>query len=140
MVGLGRPLRIAALLAASVLGLTACRSHAYRVEQREVPVHVWITAPDLAARGGSLQALVYVGPQKVVEGRVSFEPTRPTVALPDAYVRAGATAVSVVLGDGAMTVNQTVDIDGNRNLIDAASQTLKRFDLDYVAVRVTYTP
>ena len=77
-----------------------------------MPVHVWITAPELAARGGSLQALVYVGPQKVVEGWVAFEPTRPTVALPDAYVRAGATTVSVVLADGSMSVNQTVNIDG----------------------------
>jgi hypothetical protein len=82
------------------------------VEQREVPVHVWITAPEVAARGGSLPALVYVGPQKVVEGRVTFEASKPTVALPNAYVRAGATPVSVVLGDGAMAVHQTVDIDG----------------------------
>jgi hypothetical protein len=112
MVGLGRPFRTAALLAATALGLAACTSHDYRVEQREVPVHVWITAPEMAARGGSLPALVYVGPQKVVEGNVAFESTRPTVALPDAYVRAGPTTVSVVLGDGAMTVNQTVNVEG----------------------------
>ena len=112
MVGLGRSLRTAALLTGSVLGLGACTSHAYRVEQREVPVHVWITAPELAARGGSLPALIYVGPQKVVEGNVTFEPSRPTVALPDAYVRAGPTTVSVVLGDGAMAVNQTVNVEG----------------------------
>ena len=42
----------------------------------------------------------------------SAPPPAPTVALPDAYVRAGATPVSVVLGDGAMTVNQTVEVDG----------------------------
>jgi hypothetical protein len=111
MVGVAR-LRIAALLAPLLLGCAGCTTHAYRVEQREVPVHVWITAPEVAARGGSLSALVYVGPQKVVEGRLTFERDRPTVALPDAYVRAGATPVSVVLGDGAMTVNQTVEVDG----------------------------
>jgi hypothetical protein len=112
MVGLGQALRTAALLAGSILGFGGCISHDYRVEQREVPVHVWITAPDVAARGGSLQALIYVGSQKVVEGWVAFESARPTVALPDAYVRAGATSVSVVLADGSMTVNQTVNIEG----------------------------
>jgi hypothetical protein len=105
-------LRIAAPLAALFLGLGGCTTHAYRVEQREVPVHVWITAPEVAARGGSLPALVYVGPQKVVEGRVTFEASKPTVALPNAYVRAGPTPVSVVLGDGAMAVHQTVEVDG----------------------------
>jgi hypothetical protein len=104
--------RIGALLTLLAPALAGCAGHAYRVEQREVPVHVWITAPELAARGGSLPALVYVGPQKVVEGNVTFEPSKPTVALPDAYVRAGATPVSVVLGDGAMAVNQTVNVDG----------------------------
>lgn len=112
MVGFPVRPRIAAPLAALLLGLGACTSHSYRVEQREVPVHVWITAPEVAARSGSLPALVYVGPQKVVEGRVAFEPNRPTVALPNAYVRSGPTPVSVVLGDGAMAVNQTVNVEG----------------------------
>ena len=107
-----RPLlRTAALLMAVVGLLTACRSHAYRVEQREIPVHVWLTAPDLAQTGGSMSALVYVGSQKVVEGNVTFEPGRPTVALPTAYVRAGSTPVSAVLGGGTASVDDSFGVD-----------------------------
>jgi hypothetical protein len=103
---------IAALLTCALLTAVGCQSHGYRVEQRDVPVHVWLTAPDLAQTGGSIPALVYVGSQKVVEGNVTFEPGRPSVALPTAYVRAGSTPVSAVLGDGTMTADDTFGVDG----------------------------
>lgn len=95
-------------LAGATLG--ACGSHPYRVEEREVPVHVWLTAPQLAEQGGTVQALVYVGPMKVVEGPVRFEPGKPTVALPTAYVRAGTLSVSAVLEGGALSATQQLDV------------------------------
>lgn len=105
--------RSAALLAvAATVLLSACGSHPYRVEEREVAVHVWLTAPDLAAQGGSIDALVYVGPAKVVEGPVRFEAGKPTVALPTAYVRAGTVSVSAVLGGGVSATNDRVAIEG----------------------------
>jgi hypothetical protein len=100
------------LVIGTFVGFAGCAKHGYRVEQREIPVHVWLTAPELAATGGSIHALVYVGSQKVVEGRVTFEPGKPTVALPTAYVRAGSTQVSAVLGDGAMSAENTLGVDG----------------------------
>jgi hypothetical protein len=103
---------LAGFLAASLMATTGCSSHGYRVEQRDVPVHVWLTAPELALAGGSIPALVYVGSQKVVEGNVTFEPGKATVALPTAYVRAGSTPVSAVLGDGAMSANDTFGVEG----------------------------
>ena len=104
------PVRTAALLAILGGGSAGCASHTYRVEERDVPVHVWITAPDLATSGGTLPALVYVGSQKVVEGNVTFEPGKPTVRLPTAYVRAGPTQVSAVLGDGALSASQSFGV------------------------------
>lgn len=106
------PLTAAALLATWGGLLAGCAGHTYRVEDRDVPVHVWLTAPDLAPSGGTLPALVYVGSQKVVEGNVTFEAGRPTVQLPTAYVRAGPTQVSAVLGDGALSAAQSVGVEG----------------------------
>lgn len=106
------PLLAAALLATGGGLLVGCAGHTYRVEDRDVPVHVWLTAPDLARAGGTLPALIYVGSQKVVEGNVTFEAGRPTVALPTAYVRAGPTQVSAVLGDGALSAAQSVEVEG----------------------------
>lgn len=90
--------------------LTGCSNPAYLVEQREVPVHVWLSAPDLAAQGGSVQALIYVGPQKVVEGPVRFEAGRGTVELPSAYVRAGEVTISAVLDGGSASASDRVEI------------------------------
>lgn len=94
-----------------VVALGACSSHPYRVEEREVPVHVWVTAPEQAAAGGTLQALVYVGPTKVVEGPLSFERGRPTIELPTAHVRAGPVAVSAVLDGGAIAASDRPEIE-----------------------------
>lgn len=110
--------RAAALLAglAALLGplaaLAGCANPAYLVEQREVPVHVWLTAPDLAAGGGSVSALIYVSSSKVVEGPVRFEPGQATVVLPTAYVRAGTLTVSAVLEGGAATASDRVEVEG----------------------------
>ncbi len=98
------------LVAPALLG--ACSSHPYRVEEREVPVHVWLSAPELARAGGTVEALVYVGSTKVVEGPVRVEAGRPTVALPTAFVRAGPVTVSAVLGGGAAAAEERVEVEG----------------------------
>ncbi|MDJ0974975.1 MAG: hypothetical protein QNJ98_10985, partial [Planctomycetota bacterium] len=82
------------------------------VENRETPVHVWITAPGLAQQGGTLQALVYVGAEKVVEGPVRFPQGVPTIMLPTAYVRAGDRLVSAVIDGGRLVAREEVEIEG----------------------------
>ena len=103
------------LLAAIVLLASACLggcSHDYTVERRDTPVHVWLSAPELAAQGGTLHALIYVAGSKIVDGPVTFAPGHATVALPTAHVRAGPAPVSAVLGDGAISVSDRIEIEG----------------------------
>lgn len=107
--------RLAAIRAPILLlGLSlfapAC-AHDYTVENRDTPVHVWITAPDFDAKGGTFTALVYVGGQKAVEGPITFEPGKPTVALPSIHLRTGTVPVSAVLFDGAVSVTENVGIE-----------------------------
>jgi hypothetical protein len=105
--------RLASLLACLVLPwATPGCAHDYALEGRETPVHVWITAPEQAARGETITALVYVGGQKAVEGPITFQPGKPTVILPSVTTRAGSVRVSAVLFDGAVSTNQTVGIEG----------------------------
>ncbi len=99
------------LLTLLALGLAAC-STTYGVENREVPVHVWITAPHLAEQGGTLQALIYVGSEKVIDGPVRFPQGVPTITLPTAYVRAGDRLVSAVVGTGRLSAREEVEIEG----------------------------
>lgn len=113
-----RTARLAARFAATVcagllvlLFAPACTTD-FGVENRETPTHVWITAPALAERGGSVQALVYVGSKKVVEGPVQFSKGVPTINLPIAYVRTGDTLVSVVIDRGRMSVREEIEIEG----------------------------
>jgi hypothetical protein len=101
-------LAFALLLAA---GLTSC-THNYRVEERETPVHVWIVAPALAATGGSIKALVYVGAEKAVDGTVRFPPGVSTVVLPTLHLRAGNRLVQAVMDQGTIVGSETVTIEG----------------------------
>lgn len=98
-----------AALAAVVLLACGCGT-TYDVERRETPVHVWLTAPDLAAGGGQLDALIYVGPYKVVQGPVHFPRGGPTVNLPALFIRTGQRVVSVVIDRGRLSTTQTVEI------------------------------
>lgn len=104
-------LRLPALLLPAVLWLAGC-SATYSLEDRDTPVHVWISAPDVAARGGRLPALVYVGGQKAVDGEIAFQPQLPTVVLPSLTVKSGPVRVSAVLFDGATSVQEDIEVEG----------------------------
>ncbi len=103
-------IRVALLALGLALSAAAC-AHDYAVENRDTPVHVWITAPDFDATGGTFTALVYVGGQKAVEGPITFEPGKPTIALPSIHLRTGTVPVSAVLFDGAVTATESVGIE-----------------------------
>jgi hypothetical protein len=112
--------RLAAAL--GLLLLVAC-AHDYGLENRDIPVHVWMSAPEVSARGGSLAALVYVGSEKVVEGPVAFPRGVGYVELPTVYLRHGDVTVSAVLQGGAMNGTEEVTVEGESwILIQAASR------------------
>ena len=100
----------AALLIGAVL-LCACK-HDFTVEDRETPVHVWLTAPDLGKTGGRIDALVYVGPHKVVEGPVEFRAGVPTVALPTVFLNVGDVTVSAVFAGGSIAATGSIEVEG----------------------------
>jgi hypothetical protein len=101
--------RNAPAILALLLGLAGC-THESVVEQRETPVHVWVSAPAIGARGGSLEALIYVGSEKAVEGRLEFPRGVSTVVLPTLYVNAGEKLVQAVLARGAITASERLRI------------------------------
>ena len=100
------------LLLALVLALAmpACGSNTFDVEGRETPVNVWLTVPHLAAEGGRIDALIYIGPYKVVQGPVRFDKGSPTVNLPPLYLRAGGYDVAAVVDNGRFSVRERVTI------------------------------
>jgi hypothetical protein len=102
---------LGAWAALGCLLLAAC-SHDFTLENRETPVHVWLTAPDLARTGGRVDALVYVGAIKVVEGPVQFRPGVPTVALPTVFLNVGQVVVSAVIAGGSISATSRVEIEG----------------------------
>jgi hypothetical protein len=71
---------------------------------------VWLSAPDVAARGGTLDALVYVDALKVVEGPLPFACDVPTLAFPPVVVRTGERLVQAVLAGGAITASEEFDV------------------------------
>lgn len=105
------PLQIGSLLLLGLLALlaTSC-GHTYEVEGRETRVNIWLTAPAIAAEGGSIQALIHVGPYKVVDGPVLFPKGVNTVILPPVYVRAGQRKVSTVLGGGRYSATSNIGL------------------------------
>lgn len=104
--------RRAAFAAFAAAALLCACAHSYELERRETPVHVWLSVPEFAARGGQIEAVVYVGPHKVVEGPVAFAPGIQTVRLPTAYLRAGPHRVSVILRGGRPSVTTDVTVEG----------------------------
>jgi hypothetical protein len=104
-------LLVVAIVLASLAG-GGCAND-FALANRETPVHVWLTAPELAAGAGqAITALVYVGGDKVVDGPVAFPPGVPHVAFPVLYVNAGTRTVSAVLGGGAASATKEVKVAG----------------------------
>jgi hypothetical protein len=103
----------AACVATLLLGLavTAC-AHDYDVENRDTPVHVWLSAPDLGPEGGRVNALIYVGSEKAVEGPVRFPPGVAHVKLPTLFMTTGDKTVSAVIQGGALSATDEVEIEG----------------------------
>ncbi len=100
-----------ALCLLAVLTVSACTSTS-EVEGRETRVNVWLTVPHLAKEGGTIEALIYVGPYKVVEGPVDFPKGSPTVNLPPLFIGAGPRDVSAVLAGGRFSARDAVTIEG----------------------------
>ena len=98
------------MLAVLALPLPSC-GHTFALESRETRVNVWLTAPAVAAEGGSIDALIYVGPYKVVEGPVQFPKGVNTVILPPLYIRSGQRKVSAVLGGGRYTAAANINVE-----------------------------
>jgi hypothetical protein len=101
------------------------------VEQRETPVHVWISAPEVGARGGSVPALVYVGAQKAVDGTLQFPSGVSTVVLPTLYMNAGPRLVQAVFWGGQVTLTEEVKVAGETWIhvtLSARSATIKTDD------------
>lgn len=91
--------------------LVACHT-TFNVEGRETPVHVWLTAPDMPPGGGTVDALIYVGPEKVVEGSVHFPAGTKTINFPLVRVRMGDTLVSAVVRRGTVAARETFEVEG----------------------------
>jgi len=92
------------------LGAPAC-AHSFDVEARETRINVWLTVPHLAKEGGTINALIYVGPYKVVQGPIVFEKGSPTVNLPPLFIRSGSYDVAAVLDGGRFSVRENLDIE-----------------------------
>ena len=88
----------------------ACANSTFDVENRQTPVHVWLTIPELAETGGTIGALVYVGAEKVVEGPIRYPRGIGSVRLPTVYVTAGQKRVSAVFRNGALSANTNINV------------------------------
>jgi hypothetical protein len=99
------------LLALAAVGALAC-AHDFTLENRETPVHVWLSAPDLQVAGGEVDVLIYVGAEKVVEGPVRFPPGVASIVLPTVFVTAGKKTVSAVVRGGTSSATREVGVPG----------------------------
>jgi hypothetical protein len=106
------PRRLASALAGLLALVTAACAHDFTVENRETPVHVWLSAPDLGQAGGTIDALIYVGARKVVQGPVTFPPGTTHVSLPTVHVPTCPTTASAVLRGGALTAPRQIRVVG----------------------------
>ena len=93
------------------LAAPACGGRStWEVENRETQVNCWLTAPDSCAQAHDLDALIYIGPYKVVQGPVEFPKGTPTVNLPPVYIRAGCYDVAAVIDGGRYSVREQITI------------------------------
>jgi len=104
-------LSLAVFAALSGLVSSSC-AHDYTLENRETPVHVWLSAPDLLERGGTVDVLIYVGAEKVVQGPVRFAAGVGHVVLPTVYVTAGRKTVSAVVRGGTASATTKIGVEG----------------------------
>ena len=101
------------LLLAGCGVLAAACAHDFTLENRETPVHVWLSAPELTARGGGeVDVLIYVGAEKVVQGPVRFPPGVGHVVLPTVHVTAGKKTVSAVVRGGTSSATTDIGVAG----------------------------
>jgi hypothetical protein len=100
-----------ALSALALLLLAGC-AHDFGVERRETPLHLWLTVPDAAARGGRVHAEVRVGPYEVVAGPVEFPPGVTTVRLPTQYLAARTYPLVASFGGGRVRTSASVPLGG----------------------------
>jgi hypothetical protein len=100
---------LAAVLALAAVATVGC-GHTFEVEGRQTRMNIWLTAPTLCERGESIDAVIYVGPYKVVDGPVSFPKGINVVILPPVYVRQGNHKVTAVLGGGKFSAEQTIGV------------------------------
>jgi hypothetical protein len=108
---LRRTLPALPLLALAALVAAGCRT-SWTVENRDTPVHVWLTSPELAATGGTIRALVYVGSHKAVDGPVTFPRGVENVVLAPLRMPSGNKRVSVVVDGGRLSTATDVDVVG----------------------------
>lgn len=104
--------RLLPIVGSLLLGLGAACAHDYKLENRETPVHVWLSAPELQPQGGTVDVLVYVGAEKVVQGPVRFPPGVGNIVLPTVYVTAGRKTVSAVVRGGASSATSQIGVEG----------------------------
>jgi hypothetical protein len=108
------PRALAAALAAlglALAGLAAlpgCR-HAYGIEERESPVHVWIDVPAARTADQTVELTVTVGGLAAARGTYLFPAGRPRQEMPPLYLRAGSHPVVVTRG-GRVVASDTVPV------------------------------
>jgi hypothetical protein len=85
---------------ALALAAMAC-SHAYVVEDRETPVHVWLEAPAAVQGDVATHVTIHVGDRQVLDGPVRFPAGQTRIELPTVYLKAGERNVSVAIGGRA---------------------------------------
>jgi hypothetical protein len=94
-------------VAAGLLALAAGCAHDFRIEERDTPVHVWVSAP-AGAGGTRIPGLVYLGAHKILDGTLTFPPGVSTVVLPTVHVDAGRHALRAVFAGGSITLEEDV--------------------------------
>ena len=97
-----RPRLLGLLILLLAPALLAGCSTAWTVENRETPVTVWLTAPELAAQGGMVDLRVEIGSRIAVDGPVQFPQGIQNVVLPRVHLPAGSHPVRVTVRGGTL--------------------------------------
>jgi hypothetical protein len=97
---------VVALLALALPVLAACNVR-YGVEEREVPVYVWIDVPAALTTDQRVDLTLTVGGRQVANGTYLFPAGRPRQEMPTVYLRTGNHPVVVTRG-GTVVASETV--------------------------------
>ena len=108
---LARRLSLSALLVTTACLAGSCASD-FTLENREVPIHVWLSAPGFANGGGTMHSRIYIGRSRSVDDVVRFPKGSPTVNLPSVYLRTGPKTVTAEFGRGQIRVRKQVEVEG----------------------------